>query len=300
MELRQLRYFVEVAEREHVSEAAEYLHIAQSAISRQISRLEEELGVSLFERVGRNIQLTPIGKNFLTHAKTAIKAIDFAKEQIDEYLNPEYGSIKIGFPASLASHLLPTVISAFREEQPNIGFHLRQGSYAALREEVKNRNIALAFLGPVPVNDPDIEGHILFTEKVSALLPINHPLAERKTLLLRDLRNEDFVLLPKGFILRKLALDACEQAGFTPKIVSEGEDMDSIKGLVSAGIGVSLLPDSTFHESVPRLTVRIPIASPDVKRTVGIITPKKYDLAPTEKVFYDFVMEFFSVLEQYQ
>lgn len=300
MELRQLRYFVEVAEREHVSEAAEHLHIAQSAISRQIARLEEELGVMLFEKVGRNIQLTPIGKIFLLHAKTAIKAIEFAKYQIEEFLDPEHGTIKIGFPTSLSTHLLPTVISAFKDEQPNIAFHLRQGSYSFLMEAVKNRDIGLAFLGPVPTKDPDIDGHILFTENMSALLPISHPLSDKKSLRLNDLRNDPFVLFPKGYVLNNLAIEACQQAGFTPNIASEGEDMDSIKGLVSAGIGISLLPDSTFYEVVPRMTVKIPIETPEVKRTVGIISPKNSELAPSEKLFYEFVKKFYSRLEQYQ
>ena len=96
MELRQLRYFVEVAEREHVSEAAEHLHIAQSAISRQISRLEDELGVLLFEKIGRNIQLTPIGKIFLIHAKTAIQAIEYAKYQIEEFWTLNTEALKSG------------------------------------------------------------------------------------------------------------------------------------------------------------------------------------------------------------
>lgn len=300
MELRQLRYFVEVAEREHVSEAAEHLHIAQSAISRQIARLEEELGVMLFEKVGRNIQLTPIGKIFLIHAKTAIKAIEFAKYQIEEFLDPEHGTIKIGFPTSLSTHLLPTVISAFKDEQPNIAFHLRQGSYSFLMDAVKNRDIGLAFLGPVPTKDPDIDGHILFTENMSALLPISHPLSDKKSLRLSDLRNDPFVLFPKGYVLNNLAIEACQQAGFTPNIASEGEDMDSIKGLVSAGIGISLLPDSTFYEVVPRMTVKIPIETPEVKRTVGIISPKNSELAPSEKLFYEFVKKFYSRLEQYQ
>ncbi|MFC3882152.1 LysR family transcriptional regulator [Bacillus songklensis] len=300
MELRQLRYFMEVAKREHVSEAAEYLHVAQSAISRQIANLEAELGVDLFEREGRNVKLTPIGKLFLSHTVTAMKAIDYAKQQIDEYLDPERGTIKIGFPTSLASHLLPTVISAFKDKHPNVAFHLRQGSYKFLIDAVKSRDIDLAFLGPVPVNDHDIEGHILFTESISALLPTSHPLAERKSLRLSDLKNDSFVLFPEGFILHQIAVDACKQAGFTPNISSEGEDLDAIKGLVSAGMGVTLLPESTFYETTPRFTVKIPINIPDVKRTVGLIIPKNRDLAPSEKVFYQFVKEFFSMLEQYQ
>ena len=98
LELRQLRYFVEVAEREHISEAAEHLHVAQSAISRQIANLEEELGTPLFERIGRNVKLTPIGKIFLEHAITALKAIDFAAKQVEEYLNPEKCVPAIGCP----------------------------------------------------------------------------------------------------------------------------------------------------------------------------------------------------------
>ena len=149
MELRQLHYFMEVAERERVSEAAMHLHVAQSAISRQIANLEEELGVDLFEREGRNVKLTPIGRQFLDHIKTAMKAIDFAKEQIDEYLDPNRGTVKIGFPTSLAGQFLPTVISAFKEEHPHVAFLLRQGSYKFLIEAVKNRDIDLAFLGQI-------------------------------------------------------------------------------------------------------------------------------------------------------
>ncbi|WP_078412848.1 LysR family transcriptional regulator [Priestia abyssalis] len=300
MELRQLRYFIEVARREHVSDAAAHLHVAQSAISRQIANLEAELGVDLFEREGRNVKLTPIGKLFLTHTETALKAIDYAKQQIDEYLNPERGTIKIGFPTSLASHLLPTVISGFKDKYPNVAFQLRQGSYKFLIDAVKSRDIDLAFLGPVPTNDDDIEGHILFTENISALIPASHPLADRKSIRLNDLRNDAFVLFPEGFILHKIVIDACKQAGFTPNISSEGEDLDAIKGLVSAGMGVTLLPESTFYERTPRFTVKIPIEIPQVNRTVGIIIPQKRDLAPSEKVFYRYVKEFFSVLEQYQ
>ncbi|WP_099156869.1 LysR family transcriptional regulator [Virgibacillus ndiopensis] len=300
MELRQLRYFMEVAEREHVSDAAVHLHVAQSAISRQIANLEGELGVSLFEREGRNIKLTQIGKTFYNHCEIAMKAIDNAKKQIDEHLDPERGTIKIGFPTSLSNHLLPNVISAFKNEYPNVSFHLRQGSYSFLIDSVKKSEIDVAFLGPVPKEDPEIESHILFTENILALLPLTHPLAERKSLYLTDLRNDEFVSFPKGFILEKIIIDACKQVGFEPKISSEGEDLDAIKGLVSAGIGVTLLPESTFHESTPRMTVKIPLEIPEVRRTVGVIKQKNKTLAPSEKVFYSFVKEFFSRLQRFQ
>jgi LysR family transcriptional regulator, transcription activator of glutamate synthase operon len=300
MELRQLQYFVAVAEREHMTEAAHHLHVAQSAVSLQISKLEDELGVSLFERVGRNVKLTQIGRVFLTHTKKAMKTLDYAKEKVDEYLNPETGTIKVGYPTSLAGHFLPTVISAFREKNANITFHLRQGSYADLIEAVKNGDLDLAFLGPVPTKDPEIEGHTLFTERFSALLPRDHKFADKKILSLTDMREDDFVLFPRGYILQQIVVEACRQAGYRPNITSEGEDMDALKGLVSAGMGVTLLPDSTLFDSIPRLTVKIPIVEPEVKRTVGIIVPRSREVAPSEKIFFQFAKDFFSILEQYK
>ncbi|EIT86748.1 HTH-type transcriptional regulator GltC [Fictibacillus macauensis ZFHKF-1] len=299
MELRQLYYFMEVAHREHVSEAAHHLHVAQSAVSRQIANLEKELGVDLFEREGRNVKLTPVGKIFLNHIQTALQGIDYAKKQVQEYLDPERGSIKIGFPTSLASHLLPTVISAFKQEHPHIAFLLRQGSYHFLTEAVAKGEISLAFIGPVP-SSPALTEHILFTEKVSALLPAHHPFAEKEELILNDLRHEPFVMFPKGYILHTLVADACRNAGFTPNIACEGEDLDAIKGLVTAGMGITLLPDSSFYETTPRYTVRKRIAIPIVERTVGIISSATRKLAPSEKVFYDFATAFFATLEQYQ
>lgn len=300
VELRQLRYFAEVARLQHVTEAAENLNVAQSAVSFQINKLEEELGVKLLERNGRNIKLTPIGTTFLSIIKKTLQTVDEAKQVIDEYLDPQKGTIKIGYPSSLASYWLPNVISAFKGKYPEVVFHLRQGSYRYLIDAVKNGDINLAFLGPVPTKDPDIQTKILFTENISSLLPSNHRLADRKRLQLRELQDDPFVLFPEGYILQNIAVEACKEAGFTPNITSEGEDMDALKGLVSAGIGVTLLPESTFYDSTPRFTVKIPIESPQVKRTVGMISPISRDLSPSEKVFYQFAIEYFRVLERFQ
>ena len=299
MELRQLRYFVEVAQREHISEAAEHLHVAQSAISRQIANLEDELGTPLFERIGRNVKLTPIGKIFLEHAIVALKAIDFAAKQVEEYLDPAKGTIKIGFPTSLASYVLPSVISAFKKEYPDVSFHLRQGSYKYLIDAVKNRELNLAFLGPLPQKDDEINTTLLFSESIHALLPSSHPLAKQESINLSDLRNEKFVSFPEGYVLHKVALDACKSVGFTPNITSEGEDMDALKGLVAAGIGVTLLPDSSLYDSTPRMTVKMTIANPPIRRTVGIISPVGRELASSEVVFLDFVKNFYSRINKF-
>ncbi len=300
MELRQLLYFLEVARQEHMSLAADTLHIAQSAVSRQISNLEDELGVQLFEREGRNIKLTYIGRMFSEKAAIAINALDDAKQLINEYLDPERGSIRIGFPSSLATNTLPQIINAFKKNHQDVCFHLRQGSYNFLIEGIKRREIDLAFIGPVPTRDPDIHTDILFVEHFVGLIPQEHPLASKEIILLRQLENDSFVLFPKGFILRKIAEDACLQSGFRPKIPFEGEDLDAIKGLVSSGMGVTLLPEITLQDNIPNGTLVKRITQPDIRRTVGIITPKNRELSPSEKLFYDFVLDYYSILSRQQ
>ncbi|XJZ28886.1 LysR family transcriptional regulator [Bacillota bacterium Lsc_1132] len=294
MELRQLVYFIEVAKQEHISAAAETLHIAQSAVSRQIGNLEAELGVQLLEREGRNVKLTHIGKLFAEQAVIALKAIDNAKQLVDEYVDPERGTIRIGFPSSLASNTLPRLITAFKKDHPDVSFHLRQGSYNFLIEAVKKREIDIALIGPVPTKAPDIRTDILFLENVVAVLPSTHPFADQKSLPLHLLSQDPFVLFPEGFVLRKIVEDACLQAGFRPLIPYEGEDLDAIKGLVSAGIGITLLPELILEENLPNGTVKVMIDHPKVRRTVGIITPKYRELSPSEKLFYDFVTNYFS------
>lgn len=293
MELRQLKYFIEVAEREHMSEAAEHLNVAQSAISRQITNLEKELGVQLFERKGRNVKLLPIGRIFLTHVKDAMKAIDYAKLQMDEYIDPERGTIKIGFPTSLASSILPQLLAEFKNAYPNIKIQLQQGSYNELIDVIKNRELNLAILGPVVFDDPLIKGHPLFYEKMYLLLPHQHRLSRRKSIYLNELKEEDFVLFPKGYIFEKLIVDACYSVGFEPSVVAEGVDLDAIKGMVAAGMGLSILPDSAIGNLDSDYIIKIPISFPDLKRSIGLISSKHRKLAPSEQVFYQFSIDYF-------
>src|SRR5699024_9972601 len=205
------------------------------------------------------------------------------------YLDPERGSIKIGFPTSLASNLLPTVLSEFKKIHPNIGFQLRQGSYKFLIESVENREIDLAFLGPVPSGNLNIIGHVLFRENFYALVPKSHPAANREKIHFDELRDDSFVLFPEGYILHQLVIDGCKQAGFYPQISSVGEDLDAIKGLVAAGIGITVLPENAFNDLNTDYSAKIAIDNPELSRSVGIIIPKNRKLAPSEQVFYDFI-----------
>lgn len=133
-----------------------------------------------------------------------------------------------------------------------------------------------------------------------ALLPIHHRLAKESSVKLQELVDEPFVLLPEGFVFRDIVVNACQNLGFTPNVAFEGDDIDALKGLVSAGLGVTLMPEVTLVDSLPRSTVKIPLVEPNVTRTVGVITPKERALLPTEKLFYDFLQEFFTRLDDFK
>ncbi|SFM27595.1 LysR family transcriptional regulator [Salibacterium qingdaonense] len=294
MEIRQLKYFMEVAKREHITEAAEELHVAQSAVSRQIGNLEAELGVDLFVRQGRRVRLTPVGRVFLESSKKSLQMLENATQEVQEYLHPHRGTIRITYPISMAAYTLPTAISSFRQTYPDANFHLKQNVYYDVLEEVMSGEFNMGLLAPVPEDHDQVYGHVLFTENVIALLPQDHALAGEPYVTLHQLREESFILLPEGMHFRELVIEACRKQGFEPKTAFEGDDVDALKGLVSAGLGIALIPEVTLVDTTPRYTVKKKIRNPDVTRTVGLITPKERELLPTERIFFDFLHDFFS------
>lgn len=291
MELRQIQYFIEVAKLEHVTEASYMLHVSQSAVSRQIFKLEAELGVDLFIHEGRKVKLTPIGRLFLAHMEHLMKVIQNAKQEINEYLDPEQGTVRIGFPSSLAAHMIPSIVSAFRERYPAVHFQLQHGSYKELIEWVIKGEMNLAIMGPVPKHERQVNVEVLFKEKFVALLPATHPLAAQNSVKLEQLMDDVFVLFPSGFVLRDIVVHACTNIGFQPLVSFEGDDLDAIKGLVAAGLGVTLLPEIAVGEHLSSSIVSLPIVDSIVTRDVGIITPATRELSPTEKLFHDFLNE---------
>ncbi|MGV3489067.1 MAG: LysR family transcriptional regulator [Tuberibacillus sp.] len=298
MEWRQILYFIEVAKYEHVTEAANRLHVAQSAVSRQIALLENELGVPLFTREGRNVQLTSVGRVFLNYAERAVMEIEQGKEKIEEYLNPERGIIHLGFSTSLSPHTLPVALSQFREKYPGIHFQLYQGSQQHLIDLIEKGKLDLAFCAPVPKDHENVEGHIFYREQIQLILPIQHHFSEQTHMRLDQLRDESFVAFRPGHVLYDYLLSACGQAGFKPKLAFEGEDIETIKALVSAGFGIALLPENSLINLQPDL-VKIPISEPELYRSVGVMVPKRRELGPSESLFLEFLHFFYDRLSRF-
>lgn len=300
LELRQIIYFIEVAKREHVTKAAEILHVAQSAISRQISLLEAELGTPLFVREGRNVKLTNMGKVFLEHAERVIIELEKAKEKVEEFLNPDTGIIHLGFSSGLSVSTFSMMFSQFRESHPNLHFHFHQGTSSYLVKQIERGDIDIAFIAPVLSDHPIVKGDIFFTEKMLVLLPENHNLSKEPILRFSQLQEERFVTFRKGSFIREMIEKACHQSGFEPIIAFEGEDVDTIKGLVSAGVGIAILPELAFSYNIPKDVRTVEMDDPKFIRSVGVITPKKRELAPSEKLLYQFLKSFYDRLYRFQ
>ncbi|MVO98527.1 LysR substrate-binding domain-containing protein [Paenibacillus lutrae] len=292
MELRQLQYFVKVARKQHMTQAAEELHVAQSAVSRQIRQLEEELGVQLFVQKGRNLQLTSAGRLFLSRAEDILNDLDRAVIEIQEFLDPEAGEIRVGFPHSVSMSILPSFISCFRQDHPNVKFRLRQGTYTSLIRDVMDGVIDLAIVSPCPESHEHVKGEVMLTEELFAVLPPSHPLAESVSIRLEQLREEPFVLFGEQYSLRPIVMNACQQAGFVPKIEFEGDETDTIRGLVAAGMGVSLLPELALRYSTLIEPAVVKIMDPKVTRTVGVIRRKGEKLPLVTDIFRQFLLEF--------
>lgn len=293
MELRQLYYFVKVAKKEHVTQAAEEMHVAQSAVSRQIHQLEEELGAKLFLQKGRNLQLTAVGSLFLKRAEVILADLERAVVEVHEFLDPEKGEIRLGFPHSLGFSLIPEIVSAFRKKYPNVKFRFKQGMYPSLIRDVIKGDVDLAFVSPCPEHHEHVKGETVLTEELYAILPPGHPLAEEEAIDLIQLKDETFVMFSPGYSLRPIVWDACLEAGFTPSIGFEGEETDTIRGLVAAGMGVSLLPEMALYTSGLLQPAKVRVRSPKVTRTIGLIYRSNEKLPLVAKAFQKFLLEYF-------
>ncbi len=293
MELRQLHYFIKVARKQHVTQASEELHVAQSAVSRQIHQLEEELGVDLFVQKGRKLQLTAAGKLFLNRVETIMRDLEKAVLEINEFMDPELGEIRIGFPHSLGVNLIPRVVAEFSKQHPNVKFRLKQGKYDSLISDVTEGDVDLAFISPFPKGVEGVAGEVLITEELFAILPQNHVLSNYKSIRLSELKDESFVLFSPGYSLRAIVWDACLKAGFTPKIGFEGDETDTIRGLVAAGMGISLLPEMSLNDHVLPQPVKITISDPKVTRTIGLIRRAEEKLPLVARIFHRFLLEYF-------
>ncbi|QBD75548.1 LysR family transcriptional regulator [Ktedonosporobacter rubrisoli] len=245
MELRQLHYFLVVAEELHFSRAAARLHMSQPPLSQQIKQLEEELGVQLFKRTKRHVELTEAGEVFLQGTRQILAQVKHTINDTQRAERGEVGSLTIGFVGSATYEILPKILRAYRASFPDVKLDLRQLTTAEQVKALIAGQIQLGFLRP-PIQKETLRLETLLREPLVVALPKDHQLAAETHLSLRSLAQEPWILYPRrlGAGTYDRLMRACQQAGFEPQIVQEAIEMQTIVGLVATGIGISLVPAS--------------------------------------------------------
>ena len=246
MELRHLRYFVTVAEELHFGRAAKKLHISQPPLSMQIRALEAELGVMLFNRTQRSVALTQAGNALLGEARDILARVDQAVLMTRRVSRGEIGELAIGFISVADYNVLPVVLREFRRAFPLVNLTLRESTTDAQIRDLLAGRIDVGFVLP-PINEPSLESLPILREPLIAALPDKHPLARKAgKLVLEKLKDAPFILFPRPYApgLYDDVVSCCKAAGFSPRVEQEAIQMQTIVSLVSAELGVALIPAS--------------------------------------------------------
>jgi DNA-binding transcriptional LysR family regulator len=245
-ELRQLRYFVAVAEELNYTRAAERLHLAPQAVSATVQQLEAALGLKLFERTTRKVELTDAGVVLLREARRTLRQADHAVHAARRAAAGEVGRLTIGFLSSTTNYVMPPVLRAFRDRYPDVELHAEDLPVAALVTGVRQGRLDAGITRPPLVDDGDLVTETIFTEPVAAVVPSAHPLATRRSLRLDELAQEPWVLTERSTWPpwhEKYDADF-RRAGFEPHVVERGTNVQNLLALVAAGVGVTRLPAS--------------------------------------------------------
>jgi LysR family hydrogen peroxide-inducible transcriptional activator len=268
MELHQLRYFCAVAGSGSFSRAAEQSHVAQPSLSQQIIKLEEELGARLFDRLGRSVRLTELGKTFLPRARAVLRELEAAKGDVVERKNFVGGPVTVGVIPTVGPYFLPRVLTSFSRKFPQVRFTVVEEITPVLLGRLRAGAIDVAILA-LPIRGHEFETTPLLTERLFAALPKNHRLAKRTAISLRDLRSEPFLLLRDGHCFRDTAVAACDRVRLRPQIIFESGQFTSLLSMVGAGMGVSIVPEMAVERKSPCRYVHI--ADEQATRTIGTV-----------------------------
>jgi DNA-binding transcriptional LysR family regulator len=245
MELRHLRYFVVVAEELHFRRAAERLHMSQPPLSQQIRQLEEEIGATLLLRNQRRVELTAAGQAFFIRAREILDAVEDAARQARRVQRGEVGRLAVGFVGSAMYSFVPELLRTFRDHAPDITLRLHELGTSEQLRQLEDGRLDVGFIR-VPRARPELKIETVVEEPVVAALPDAHPLATHPLLKLADLEGEPLVLLTRAGApgLREALAPAIDRLGGEERIVQEVTETQTVVGLVAAGVGVSLVPES--------------------------------------------------------
>jgi DNA-binding transcriptional LysR family regulator len=289
MNFDELRWFVAVAERGRVTQAADELHISQPALSRALARMQAELGVSLFDRQGRTLRLNRYGELYLEHARRTLAELEAGRRALEQLAGDESGLVSLGFAPTLSTWLVPALVSAFREQHPGPRFQLHQDAVGQL-VDLLYEGVADLLICSRP-GDARLRWRALGRERLQLVVPPGHRLAGRRRVKLSEAAGEQFVMLGHAFDFRDLVEDLCRRAGFEPESGFEAEDIASARALVAAGLGVAVVPPLHGAADLARGGVHLELSDPTAVREIGIAWDERRYRSPVTELFRAFVIE---------
>jgi LysR family hydrogen peroxide-inducible transcriptional activator len=284
MELQQLRYLCAIADTGNFSRAAEHCHVAQPSLSQQISKLEDELGTRLFDRLGRSVRLTDAGRTFLPHARNVLQQTELARSEVDGRRRDARGTVIAGVIPTIAPYYLPERIATFTRRFPDSTLRIVEETTPVLVESLRSLAIDIAILS-LPLRHREFEIAPLLTERLYAVLPLDHPRAGAAHITLRELRHERFVMLRDSHCFREIALAACHRARLDPRISFESGQFSSLLGMVAAGVGVSLVPEMAIDRRAG--CGYIPISDTKAVRTIAAARLKGRSFSRVQQSFLE-------------
>ncbi|SRR5579883_1886841 len=287
MELRHIRYFVRAAEMLHFTNAAESLYISQPTLSNHIQQLEEEVGLPLFNRLGRHVRLTEAGQIFLEHASKTLKDLERAKEEIDDLKGVMTGTVRITSLLGLGQSILPAWIASFHNTYPLIHFETRTGTSQSIEADVKSGNVDLGFAF-IPIESRGLVSELLISHPMCLVVSEKHKLANKKSIDLRELSNVPLALVGRRFSLRLTIDSLLEEMGLSLKIIVEMDDVRALLKLAGEGdLGALLTPLAVAdYPGVKAIPIK-GLAPIDV----GVIWHSDGRLSPPAKAFLQYIRQ---------
>ncbi|WEH36494.1 LysR substrate-binding domain-containing protein [Streptomyces sp. AM 4-1-1] len=256
MELRQLEYFVAVAEERNFTRAAERVHISQSGVSAQIRRLERELGAELFDRSARITTLTVAGEAALEHARAALASAGAVGQAVGEVTGLLQGRLTVGMVIGCTLTPLFDALAAFHQAYPGVEISLLEDNSDRLVEGVRAGAVDLALIGTATATPEGLDALTIISERLVAVVPAGHPLADQRRVALRDLTAHPIVCMPPGTGLRAVFDRACAARGLQPVIAFQASAAEAIADLAVRGLGVAVLSESMAVSHRDRLVAR--------------------------------------------
>ncbi|PNG45722.1 LysR family transcriptional regulator [Pseudomonas jessenii] len=258
IDIRQLRYFVVVAEEEHVGRAAERLHISQSPLSRQIAQLEERLGLTLFERSQQRIRLTRDGQTFLAETRALLTHANRLESLGKRLGRGEEGGLCIGYiENAMHAGVLPNALRVLRADRPNVHVALYNLSSAEQLEGLRQRSLDIALVSEPPTDDdPDLLSFQVLDDPMLLALPEQHPLAQQATLSPEDLADQEWIGVQPRQDANDQFVSACIRAGFTPDVRMQATEPFTALGLVASGLGIAMIQKGLSHNAPPGVVLR--------------------------------------------